>query len=48
MDNNMVIKIWIAMPSTNIHLLQFKIPSYLQKTGTLNAGTSELIPKRSV
>ena len=28
MDNNMVSKIWVGMPTTNIHLLQFKIQSH--------------------
>ena len=33
MDNNMVSKIWVGMSATNIHLLQFKIQSHLQKRG---------------
>ena len=33
MDNNKVSKIWVRMSSTNIHLLQFKIQSHLQKRG---------------
>ena len=49
MDNNMVSKIWVGMSTTNINLLQFKIQSHLQKRGlNLNAGTSELIPKKHV
>ena len=31
MDNNMVSKIWVGMSTINIHLLQFKIQSHLQK-----------------
>ena len=47
MDNNMVNKIRVGMFTTNIHLLQFKIQSHLQKHKTLNASTSELIPKEN-
>ena len=48
MDNIMVSKIWVGMSTTNIHLLQFKIQSHLEKMWTLNVGTSELIPKKIV
>ena len=30
MDNNMVSEIWVGMSTTYIHLLWFKIQSYLQ------------------
>ena len=33
MDSNMVSKIWGGMATANIHLLQFKIQSHLQKRG---------------
>ena len=33
MDNNVASKIWVGMSTTNIHLLQFKIQSHLQKRG---------------
>ena len=33
MDNNMINKIWAGMVTTNIHLLQFKIQSNLEKRG---------------
>ena len=47
MENSMVNKIWAEMcTTTNIHLLQFKILSHLQKIWTLNAGISEFIPKK--
>ena len=41
-------KIWIGLSTTNIHLLQFEIQSHLQKCKTLNAGTSELTPKKKL
>ena len=44
MDNNMVSKIWFRMCTANIHLLQFKTQSLLQKQEILNSGTSEPIP----
>ena len=47
MDNNMVSKIWVWMFTTDIHILQFKIQSQLQKHKTSNASTSELIPKKN-
>ena len=47
MDNNMVSKILVGMSTTKVHLLQFKIQSRLQKIGTLNAGTSDLNPKKN-
>ena len=48
MDNNMVSKISFGMCATNIHLLQFKIQSHLQKTMTLNDSESELIPMKNI
>ena len=43
-----MVKIWVGMSTTNIHLLQFKIQGHLQKTQTLNLSISELIPKKTV
>ena len=47
MDYNIVSKTWVGMSATNIHLLQFKIQSYLQKQ-TLNSVTSELVPQKKL
>ena len=41
----MVSKVSVGMSTINIHLPQFKIQGHLQKTRTMNHGTSELIPK---
>ena len=45
MDNNMMNKIWGGLAITNIRLLQNQNSKSVAKTKTLNAGTSELIPK---
>ena len=48
MDNNMS-KIWVGMSTTNNRLFtSIQNSKSLTETGTLNAGTSELIPKKTV
>ena len=42
-----MVKILVGMFTTNIHILRFKIQSHLQKRRTLNAGTSNPIPKKN-
>ena len=45
--NNMVSKIWVGMSTTYIYLLPIQNLKSLAKMQTLNAGTLELIPKKT-